>query len=176
MDDIEMNNINQIEANQKNQDEEDSCKVLDNIQIHLKTINNTFTEALNLIKINAPFIEKGTEPNMQNEQNNQGNDPIHDKERPIFNETLTSISDQIKEHFGQILEMTKKLKNYDESNMTENQLKEKLNKLKEQNIKANEEMNKKLKNIENIFNELNADNSMKNENIIRDAFDDNLEI
>ena len=111
MDDIEMNNINQIEANQKNQDEEDSCKVLDNIQIHLKTINNTFTEALNLIKINAPFIEKGTEPNMQNEQNNQGNDPIHDKERPIFNETLTSISDQMKEHFGQILEMTKKLKN-----------------------------------------------------------------
>ena len=176
MDDIEMNNINQIEANQKNQDEEDSCKVLDNIQIHLKTINNTFTEALNLIKINAPFIEKGTEPNMQKEKNNQGNDPIHDKERPIFNETLTSISDQMKEHFGQILEMTKKLKNYEEFNMTENQLKEKLNKLKDQNIKANEEMNKKLKNIENIFNELNADNSMKNENIIRDAFDDNLEI
>ena len=176
MDDIEMNNINQIEVDPKNQDEEDSCKVLDNIQIHLKTINNTFTEALNLIKINAPFIEKGTEPNMQKEQNNQGNDPIHDKERPIFNETLTSISDQMKEHFGQILEMTKKLKNYEEFNMTENQLKEKLNKLKDQNIKANEEMNKKLKNIENIFNELNADNSMKNENIIRDAFDDNLEI
>ena len=176
MDDIEMNNINQIEANQKNQDEEDSCKVLDNIQIHLKTINNTFTEALNLIKINAPFIEKGTEPNMQKEQNNQGNALIHDKEKPIFNETLTSISDQMKEHFGQILEMTKKLKNYEEFNMTENQLKEKLNKLKDQNIKANEEMNKKLKNIENIFNELNADNSMKNENIIRDAFDDNLEI
>ena len=176
MEDIEMNNINQIEANQKNQDEEDSCKVLDNIQIHLKTINNTFTEALNLIKINAPFIEKGTEPNMQKEQNNQGNALIHDKEKPIFNETLTSISDQMKEHFGQILEMTKKLKNYEEFNMTENQLKEKLNKLKDQNIKANEEMNKKLKNIENIFNELNADNSMKNENIIRDAFDDNLEI
>ena len=171
-----MNNINQIEVDPKNQDEEDSCKVLDNIQIHLKTINNTFTEALNLIKINAPFIEKGTEPNMQNEQNNQRNDPIHDKEKPIFNETLASISDQMKEHFGQILEMTKKLKNYEEFNMTENQLKEKLNKLKDQNIKANEEMNKKLKNIENIFNELNADNSMKNENIIRDAFDDNLEI
>ena len=171
-----MNNINQIEVNPKNQDEEDSCKVLDNIQIHLKTINNTFTEALNLIKINAPFIEKGTEPNMQNEQPNTGNALIHDKEKPIFNETLASISDQMKEHFGQILEMTKKLKNYEEFNMTENQLKEKLNKLKDQNIKANEEMNKKLKNIENIFNELNADNSMKNENIIRDAFDDNLEI
>ena len=176
MDDIEMNNNNQIEVDPKNQDEEDSCKVLDNIQIHLKTINNTFTEALNLIKINAPFIEKGTEPNMQKEKNNQGNDPIHDKERPIFNETLTSISDQMKEHFGQILEMTKKLKNYEEFNMTENKLKEKLNKLKDQNIKANEEMNKKLKNIENIFNELNADNSMKNENIIRDEYEDNLEI
>ena len=176
MDDIEMNNNNQIEVDPKNQDEEDSCKVLDNIQIHLKTINNTFTEALNLIKINAPFIEKGTEPNMQKEKNNQGNDPIHDKERPIFNETLTSISDQMKEHFGQILEMTKKLKNYEEFNMTENQLKEKLNKLKEQNEIANDEMNKKLKNIENIFNELNADNSMKNENIIRDEYEDNLEI
>ena len=60
--------------------------------------------------------------------------------------------------------------------MTENQLKEKLNKLKEQNEIANDEMNKKLKNIENIFNELNADNSMKNENIIRDEYEDNLEI
>ena len=176
MDDIEMNNINQIEVDPKNQDEEDSCKVLDNIQIHLKTINNTFTEALNLIKINAPFIEKGTEPNMQKEQNNQGNALIHDKEKPIFNETLTSISDQMKEHFGQILEMTKKLKNYEEFNMTENQLKEKLNKLKDQNIKANEEMNKKLKNIENIYNDLNVDNSMKNEIINRDDIDDNIDI
>ena len=79
-------------------------------------------------------------------------------------------------HFEQILEMTKKLKNFEEFNMTESQLKEKLNKLKEENKIANEEMNKKLKNIENIYNDLNVDNSMKNEIINRDDIEDNLDI
>ena len=79
-------------------------------------------------------------------------------------------------HFEQILEMTKKLKNFEEFNMTESQLKEKLNKIKEENKIANEEMNKKLKNIENIYNDLNVDNSMKNEIINRDDIEDNLDI
>ena len=67
------------------------------------------------------------------------------------------------EHFDKLLEMTKKLKNYEEFNMTEKQLKQKLENLKEDNKKANEEMSKKLKNIDNIYNNLNADSYMNNE-------------
>ena len=93
-----------------------------------------------------------------------------------FDETLNSYGDQMNKHFEQILEMTKKLKNFEEFNMTESQLKEKLNKLKEENKISNEEMNKKLKNIENIYNDLNVDNSMKNEIINRDDIDDNIDI
>ena len=175
MEDIEMN-INQMDLNPQNKDEEDSFKALDNIQIQLKIINNTFTNSLNHIKIFSPFIEKGTEQNMEKEQHDFRKFENYDENRENFDETLKSFGDQMNNHFDQLLEMTKKLKKFEEFNMTENQLKEKLNKLKEQNEIANDEMNKKLKNIENIFNELNADNSMKNENIIRDEYEDNLEI
>ena len=48
--------------------------------------------------------------------------------------------------------------------------------LKEDNKKANEEMSKKLKNIDNIYNNLNADSYMNNEINIRNDFDDNIEI
>ena len=172
MEDIEMKNNNQIAENEV----EDSFKALDNIQMQLKIINNTFSESLMHIKNFSPFIEKGSEQNMEKEQHGFRNLENYEENRKNFDETLNSYGDQMNKHFEQILEMTKKLKNFEEFNMTESQLKEKLNKLKEENKIANEEMNKKLKNIENIFNELNADNSMKNENIIRDAFDDNLEI
>ena len=175
MEDIEMN-INQMDLNPQNKDEEDSFKALDNIQIQLKIINNTFTNSLNHIKIFSPFIEKGTEQNMENEQHNFRNLENYEDNRQKFDETLTSFGDQMNNHFDQLLEMTKKLKNFEEFNMTENQLKEKLNKLKEQNEIANDEMNKKLKNIENIFNDLNVDNSMKNEIINRDDVDDNIYI
>ena len=67
------------------------------------------------------------------------------------------------EHFESILEMTRNLKNFEEFNMTEDKLKEKLNNLKEQNQKSNEDMNKKLKNIETIFNSLNSNNIMEND-------------
>ena len=113
---------------------------------------------------------------MENEQHNFRNLENYEENRQKFDETLTSFGDQMNNHFDQLLEMTKKLKNFEEFNMTENQLKEKLNKLKEQNKIANEEMSKKLKNIENIFNDLNVDNSMKNEIINRDDVDDNIYI
>ena len=172
MEDIEMQDNNQIEENK----EEDACKALDNIQMQLKIINNIFTDSLSHIKNFSPFIEKGTEQNMENEQHNFRNLENYEENRQKFDETLTSFGDQMNNHFDQLLEMTKKLKNFEEFNMTENQLKEKLNKLKEQNKIANEEMSKKLKNIENIFNDLNVDNSMKNEIINRDDVDDNIYI
>ena len=175
MEDIEMNNntikINQFEEAPEKQEEEDSCVALDNIQKELKIINETFNNSLMHIKNFAPFIEKGSEQNMENEQHGFRNLENYEQNRENFDNALLTYGNQMNEHFDKLLEMTKKLKNYEEFNMTENQLKEKLNKLKDQNIKANEEMNKKLKNIENIFNELNADNSMKNENIIRDEYD-----
>ena len=172
MEDIEMKNNNQIAENEV----EDSFKALDNIQMQLKIINNTFSESLMHIKNFSPFIEKGSEQNMEKEQHGFRNLENYEENRKNFDETLNSYGDQMNKHFEQILEMTKKLKNYEEFNMTESQLKEKLNKLKEENKIANEEMNKKLKNIENIYNDLNVDNSMKNEIINRDDIDDNIDI
>ena len=172
MEDIEMKNNNQIGENEV----EDSFKALDNIQMQLKIINNTFSESLMHIKNFSPFIEKGSEQNMEKEQHGFRNLENYEENRKNFDETLNSYGDQMNKHFEQILEMTKKLKNFEEFNMTESQLKEKLNKLKEENKIANEEMNKKLKNIENIYNDLNVDNSMKNEIINRDDIDDNIDI
>ena len=172
MEDIEMKNNNQIAENEV----EDSFKALDNIQMQLKIINNTFSESLMHIKNFSPFIEKGSEQNMEKEQHGFRNLENYEENRKKFDETLNSFGDQMNKHFEQILEMIKKLKNFEEFNMTESQLKEKLNKLKEENKIANEEMNKKLKNIENIYNDLNVDNSMKNEIINRDDIDDNIDI
>ena len=172
MEDIEMKNNNQIAENEV----EDSFKALDNIQMQLKIINNTFSESLMHIKNFSPFIEKGSEQNMEKEQHGFRNLENYEENRKNFDETLNLYGDQMNKHFEQILEMTKKLKNFEEFNMTESQLKEKLNKLKEENKIANEEMNKKLKNIENIYNDLNVDNSMKNEIINRDDIDDNIDI
>ena len=172
MEDIEMKNNNQNAENEI----DDSFKALDNIQMQLKIINNTFSDSLKHIKNFSPFIEKGSEQNMENEQHGFRNLENYEENRKNFDETLNSYGDVMNKHFDQILEMTKKLKNFEEFNMTESQLKEKLNKLKEENKIANEEMNKKLKNIENIYNDLNVDNSMKNEIINRDDIDDNIDI
>ena len=172
MEDIEMKNNNQIAENEV----EDSFKALDNIQMQLKIINNTFSESLMHIKNFSPFIEKGSEQNMENEQHGFRNLENYEQNRENFDNALLTYGNQMNEHFDKLLEMTKKLKNFEEFNMTESQLKEKLNKLKEENKIANEEMNKKLKNIENIYNDLNVDNSMKNEIINRDDIDDNIDI
>ena len=171
MDDIDMNTINTDDVNKEKQ-EEDSCIALDNIQKELKIINDTFNGSIEHIKNYSPFIENGSEQNMEKEPHNFQNLENYAKNREEFDGTLKTFGDQMNEHFNNILEMTKKLKNYEEFNMTENQLKEKLNQLKEMNKNANEEMNKKLKNIDNIFNDLNADYSMKNELNNRDDLED----
>jgi len=180
MEDIEMNNntikINQFEEVPEKQEEEDSCVALDNIQKELKLINETFNNSLMHIKNFSPFIEKGSEQNMENEQHGFRNLENYEQNRENFDNALLTYGNQMNEHFDKLLEMTKKLKNYEEFNMTEKQLKQKLENLKEDNKKANEEMSKKLKNIDNIYNNLNADSYMNNEINIRNDFDDNIEI
>ena len=170
-DDIDMNTINTNDINNEKK-EEDSCIALDNIQKELKIINDSFNMAIGHIKNFSPFVEQGSEQHMEKEHNNFQNLENYAQNREEFDETLLSLGNQMNEHFDKIFEMTKNLKNYEEFNMTENQLKEKLNQLKEMNKNANEEMNKKLKNIDNIFNDLNAEYSMKNEIINRDDLDD----
>ena len=128
------------------------------------------------IKNFSPFIEKGSEQNMENEQHGFKNLENYEQNRENFDNALLTYGNQMNEHFDKLLEMTKKLKNYEEFNMTEKQLKQKLENLKEDNKKANEEMSKKLKNIDNIYNNLNADSYMNNEINIRNDFDDNIEI
>ena len=128
------------------------------------------------IKNFSPFIEKGSEQNMENEQHGFRNLENYEQNRENFDNALLTYGNQMNEHFDKLLEMTKKLKNYEEFNMTEKQLKQKLENLKEDNKKANEEMSKKLKNIDNIYNNLNADSYMNNEINIRNDFDDNIEI
>ena len=180
MEDIEMNNntikINQFEEAPEKQEEEDSCVALDNIQKELKLINETFNNSLMHIKNFSPFIEKGSEQNMENEQHGFRNLENYEQNRENFDNALLTYGNQMNEHFDKLLEMTKKLKNYEEFNMTEKQLKQKLENLKEDNKKANEEMTKQLKNIDNIYNNLNADSYMNNEINIRNDFDDNIEI
>ena len=180
MEDIEMNNntikINQFEEAPEKQEEEDSCVALDNIQKELKLINETFNNSLMHIKNFSPFIEKGSEQNMENEQHGFRNLENYEQNRENFDNALLTYGNQMNEHFDKLLEMTKKLKNYEEFNMTEKQLKQKLENLKEDNKKANEQMSKKLKNIDNIYNNLNADSYMNNEINIRNDFDDNIEI
>ena len=180
MEDIEMNNntikINQFEEAPEKQEEEDSCVALDNIQKELKLINETFNNSLMHIKNFSPFIEKGSEQNMENEQHGFRNLENYEQNRENFDNALLTYGNQMNEHFDKLLEMTKKLKNYEEFNMTEKQLKQKLENLKEDNKKTNEEMSKKLKNIDNIYNNLNADSYMNNEINIRNDFDDNIEI
>ena len=180
MEDIEMNNntikINQFEEAPEKQEEEDSCVALDNIQKELKLINETFNNSLMHIKNFSPFIEKGSEQNMENEQHGFRNLENYEQNRENFDNAILTYGNQMNEHFDKLLEMTKKLKNYEEFNMTEKQLKQKLENLKEDNKKANEEMSKKLKNIDNIYNNLNADSYMNNEINIRNDFDDNIEI
>ena len=78
------------------------------------------------------------------------------------------------ENFDSILEMTRNLKNFEEFNMSESQLQKKLENLKEQNRKSNEEMNKKLKNIETIFDGLNSNNIMENDINNREYLGDDI--
>ena len=167
-----MKNNNQIAENEV----EDSFKALDNIQMQLKIINNTFSDSLMHIKNFSPFIEKGSEQNMENEQHGFRGLPNYEENRKNFDETLTSLGNQMNEHFESILEMTRNLKNFEEFNMTEDKLKEKLNNLKQQNQKSNEDMNKKLKNIETIFNSLNSNNIMENDINNREYLEDNIDI
>ena len=175
MDDIDMNSFNNQTEDDKTNQEEDPCIALDNIQKKLKIITDTFTSSLEQIKNYAPLIEKGSEQNMENDQHNiLKNLPNYEENRKNFDETLTSLGNQMNEHFEGILEMTRNLKNFEEFNMTEAQLKEKLNNLKQQNQKSTEDMNKKLKNIETIFNSLNSNNIMENDINNRDFLEDDV--
>ena len=135
MDDIDMNSSNNQTEDDKTNKEEDPCVALDNIQKKLKIITETFTNSLTHIKNYAPFIEKGSEQNMENEQHGFRGLPNYEENRKNFDETLTSLGNQMNEHFESILEMTRNLKNFEEFNMTEDKLKEKLNNLKQQNQK-----------------------------------------
>ena len=174
MDDIDMNSINQIEEDSKTNQEEDPCVALDNIQKKLKTITESFSESLNYIKNYSPFIEKGSEQNMEKENHGFRNLENYDENRKNFDETLLSLGNQMNENFDSILEMTRNLKNFEEFNMSESQLQKKLENLKEQNRKSNEEMNKKLKNIETIFDGLNSNNIMENDINNREYLGDDI--
>ena len=165
MDDIDMNSFNNQTEDDKTNKEEDPCVALDNIQKKLKIITETFTNSLTHIKNYAPFIEKGSEQNMENEQHGFRNLENYEQNRENFDNALLTYGNQMNEHFDKLLEMTKKLKNYEEFNMTEKQLKQKLENLKEDNKKANEEMSKKLKNIDNIYNNLKQQNQKSNEDM-----------
>ena len=173
MDDIEMNNINNINEDKTG---DDSFAALNNIQQQLTLINTTFHNTLDYIRNFSPLIEKGEEKNLEKESNDLNQIGNYEQNKQNFEQNLEKMSEEMNAHFDKIVEMTKNLKNFEEFNMTEKQLIERLNKLKENNKLANEEMNKKLKNIENIFNELNADNSMKNELNNRFDSDFNLDI
>ena len=172
MEDIEMNTNNQFEEESssiinKEKKEEDSSTALDNIQKELKQLNQAFSESLFYIKQFSPLIEKGTEINMEKAQ-----DPNFEENRKNFELKLGSFGDEINNHFNKALEMTQNLRKFEEFNMTEKELENKLNDLKKRNNEANDEMNKKLKIIEKINNDL----KMENEANIREYLDDNLDM
>ena len=174
MEDIEMNN-NIINENE-NIKGDDAFIALNNIQQKLNIINNEFNNSLIYIKNYSPFIEKGAEQNMENEQHNFKALENYEENRKNFDQNLESFGEQMNNHFEELLEMTKNLKNYEELNMSENQLKKKLNELKEKNKSTNEEMNKNLNNVKKLFNELNGENLMKNEINIRDDLEPNFDL
>ena len=177
MEEIEMNSNNQFEEESyigmnPEKKEEDSSTTLDNIQKELQQLNQTFLDSLLYIKQYSPFIEKGTETNMEKGEHTFKNLPNYEENRKNFDTKLTSFGDEMNNHFDKVLEMTQKLKKYEEFNMSEKELEKKLNDLREKNKEANEKMNKNLKKIENITNELKMDN----ETNMRDYMDDNLDM
>ena len=181
MEDIEMFNIipnvNDDSSNKSNnQQNEDSYSILDNIENELQSINKTFLDSLKNIETFAPFINKGKETNMENTDNNNFRTiPNYEQERNNFDNTINTYSDKMNEHFNKILDLTNQLKKFDEFNLKEEDLKKKLEKLKQKNINSNMKMENKLQSIEKIYNELNADNSMMKEINIREHFDEDIE-
>ena len=169
------NNINYNNNNDyvKNQNEEDSSSVLDSIENELKIINNTFLDSLNNIKLFAPFKEKGNEKNMEKtEYNNLKMRENYEEKRNNFDDMLNTYSTQMNEHFKSIFELTNKLKNFEEFNYKEEDLKKKLELLRQKNITSNNKMENKLKSLEKILNDLNVDNSMQKDINKREKDDD----
>ena len=182
--DIEMenNNINNINNNGesnnkiKNQQNEDSYSILDKIEDELKLINSTFLFSLNEINFSAPFLPKGNEQNMEKTRfNNFTNVPNYEEKRNDSEKIINDYGDQMNEHFSKILDLTNKLKNFEEFNVKEEDLKAKLDKLKTKNINSTNEMKKRLDNVEKILNNLNFDKSMENEINKREQFDDEVD-
>ena len=182
--DIEMennniiNNNNNDETNKKinNEQNEDSYSILDKIENELKLINNTFLFSLNEINFSAPFLPKGTEQNMEKTKyNNFINVPNYEEKRENNENIINDYADQMNDHFNKILDLTNKLKNFEEFNTKEEDLKEKLDKLQERNVIASNDMKKKLDKVEKILNNLNLDKSMENEINKREQFDDEVD-
>ena len=180
MEDIQMiNNINnQFEEPypamdpDKKEKEDDSSTTLNNIQKELRQLNQTFADSLFYIKQFSGFKAEGTEKNMEKEEHGFKNLPDYEENRKNFDNKLSSFGDEINNYFDKVLEMTKKLRQFEEFNMTEKELEQKLNDLKKKNKEANEAMNEKLKKIEKI----NEDLKMENEANIRDYMDENLDM
>ena len=182
MEDIEMekdNNINIINNpnNKINpQQNEDSYSVLDNIERELKFITNTFFESLKDIKTFAPFISKGNETNQeQTEYNDLKNIQGYEENRKNFDNMLNEYSNQMNLHFNNMFDLTNKLKKFDEFNMKEEDLMQKLENLRQKNVNSTTEMETKLKSVEKILNELNMDQSMTNEINKREQYEQDME-
>ena len=177
MEDIEMNNDESSNKPQSNKIE-DSSIVLDNIENELRIINNTFLDSLNKIKTFAPFLEKGSETNMEKTEFNGFRNEInnYDEERNNFDNTVNDYSNLMNEHFNKILDLTNKLKQFDEFNTKEDDLKKKLEQLKSKNLNSTKKMKEKLQSVEKIFGDLNSNNSMQQEiNRRREQFDESLD-
>ena len=161
------NNINIINISNSpnnknnNQQNEDSYSVLDNIENELKIITNTFFSSLKDIRTFAPFISKDNETNME-KSNYNGFSSI-----PNYEEN--------RNNFDNMLDLTNKLKKFDEFNMKEEDLKKKLEHLKHKNINSTNNMEKKLNEVEKILNDLNMDQSMSNEINKREQFEQDID-
>ena len=192
MEDIEMesnnisniNNINNDNPNNNNdnsnnnQKNEDSYSVLDNIQNELNIINDTFLNSINFIELFSPFIAKGKEPNMEEKTDFNdfaANIPNYQENRNNFDNKVNEFSSSMNNHFKNILDLTNKLKKFDEFNKSEDVLKENLEKLRQKNNNSANNMENKLKSVEKILNGLNFDASIANEIDKREQFDDEVE-
>ena len=99
-------------------------------------------------------------------------DSNYEEKRKDFDKTLDTYSNQMNEHFNSIFSLTNQLKNYEEFNMKEDDLKKKLEQLRNKNIDANKKMENKLKSIEQILSKLNTDNNMQRDINKREQSDD----
>jgi len=150
---------------------------LSKLEQHLETLSSNFLNSIQNIQKYAPFINKENEENMENSQENKQRIEVekienYDEMRKNYEKLIDDSANEIGNNFNNIYNTLNKLKEKEEFMFTEQEIIDQIKELREKNeIKVNY-IKEKIKNTEEIMNNISKiqmDNRM-NKQILKYDF------